>query len=363
MAVPSNRHPLQANTFRNFLWKAAIIALLFNAFGCSRSSPSKPAASNTSIQHHEHNDAAQDEAPSSQAVYEHCARIPDERADAAVFKSKASRLKAQSEIVKLCAVGDTKEALPETLSVLKQFSKSCAAEGAEVIVVLGGLDATFEGIRDVLKALAEGGIPLFALPGDRESRKGFEAAIEHAGKLVIDGIKYRAMIPKWGPTLVGIPGYYRFHHLLAQDQGCSYNRADLDRVAVFVKSLPLPRVLLSHGPPMGQNAFAVDRAFGNVNIGDPLLAGFMKQGKFNFGLFSHIHEAAGHATTLDGKPVQPMEWTDSLLLNIGSADTVLHDDLAQRWSKGTAAFVEFKSKQARFRLIELLSNKSDPPSS
>jgi hypothetical protein len=66
-----------------------------------------------------------------------------------------------------------------------------------------------------------------------------------------------------------------------------------------------------------------------------------------------VHESAGRATTLDERPVGEGEWSDSLLLNVGSADSVPHEDLAGRWSRGSAALVELEGERARYRMVSL----------
>jgi hypothetical protein len=97
----------------------------------------------------------------------------------------------------------------------------------------------------------------------------------------------------------------------------------------------------------------VDRAFGAVNIGDSRLLRLMREGGIKFGIFSHVHESAGHATTVEGKPVPENTWSETLLLNVGSADSVPHEDLDGHWSRGTAALFELLDGRARYRLIDL----------
>jgi hypothetical protein len=96
---------------------------------------------------------------------------------------------------------------------------------------------------------------------------------------------------------------------------------------------------------------AVDRAFGEVNIGDPMLRDLMEEGDVAFGVFGHVHESAGRATTLAGKVVPEGTWSSSLLVNVGAADAVPHEDLRGRWSTGTAAIVELRRGRARYRML------------
>lgn len=249
------------------------------------------------------------------------------------------------------ALGDTREALPETLSQVEQLVQALRRGGATAVVVLGGLDTTFEGTRAVLQRIS-GVLPVVALPGDRESRSGWQAAMDALGARGADLTRGRGLVVPGG-SMVGVPGYFLPHHLFAREQGCSYDARDLDRLAALARRLPPPRLLLSHGPPRGQAPHSVDRAFGGINLGDPRLRALMESAQIRFGLFAHLHESAGHATTLDDRPVPEMVWSDSLLLNVGSADSVPHETLDGSWSGPTAALLELDGGRGRYRMIHL----------
>jgi len=299
-------------------------------------------------------------------AYEHCARVnpsplpklmaaepgPITLAGVQLFARGAvlrPRQKPSPGRLKLGVLGDTRQALPATLARLRHLAKQMKRLGAQAIIVLGGIDSTFEGIRDVLAQLSPK-LPVLALPGDRESRSGFSGAAVNVGQQVVDLILVKALVLP-GASLVGVPGYHLPHHLMAAEQGCSYDWADLQALVSLARELPGPRVLLAHGPPRGAGPHAVDRAFGDINIGDPLLGRLLQQGQFAFGLFSHVHESAGRATTLKGEPVAENQWSTSLLLNVGAVDTVPNQDLQGRWSRGTAALVEVEDRRARYRMI------------
>lgn len=251
----------------------------------------------------------------------------------------------------LGVLSDTKEALPATLRGLDALAERFTKASVAAIVVLGGIDPSFEGTKTVLSHLAKTA-PVLALPGDRESRSGFQAAVQNAGARVIDLVRFRAVVLS-AASLIGIPGYYLPHHLLAKEQGCSYDEKDLKNLIPLAKELPAPRLLLSHGPPLGSGPQAVDWAFGRVNIGDPQLRELMSRAGIQFGLFGHVHESTGHATALDGSPVSPSSWSTSLLLNVGSADSVPHENLDGTWSSGAAAIVEIADGKARYRMLSI----------
>jgi len=269
------------------------------------------------------------------------------------------KLPAQPRLL-LGVLADTRHADKANLEQLTLVRTNLEAAGAHAILVLGGLDSTYEGTREALLRL-KGKLPVLALAGDRASRSGFSGAVENLGAGMVDLGLARAILHP-AATLISVPGYHLIHELLAGSQGCSYDTHDLDEVASLAQTLPAPRVLLAHGPPRGSGPGAIDRAFGQINAGDPQLTRLLEEGAFSFGLFAHLHEAGGRGVRLkSGAPVKPKSATPSLLLNVGSADATPHEDLAGSWSRGTLALVEFLSGNATYRVIKLdgASNSSE----
>jgi Icc-related predicted phosphoesterase len=262
---------------------------------------------------------------------------------------KAPKQRGMSSRLVFGVLADTKEALPETLKHLDWFIAQFKRHRVMALILLGGIDPTFEGIRAVLHKL-QLVAPVLALPGDRESQSGFQAAAEAFTAKVIDLVQLRGVVLP-GLSILAVPGYYLPHHLMAAEQGCSYTAKDMEQLVTLAQTLPPPRLLLAHGPPRQSGSFALDWAFGQVNIGDPLLAKLLVQADIHFGLFGHVHESAGRATTREGQAVEPMSWSKSLLLNVGAVDAVPHENLAGQWSYGTAAIVEIAQGQARYQML------------
>ena len=338
-------------------WWLVCVALLA---GCPRAGPGASAGRDTGT-------AGQDSAPTRPAPvgFEACARVAPPPVDrvkpvtlagvrlvlqGAVMRP-APHQRASSRRLVLGVLADTRFADEANVSRLRLLRDHLVSLGAHAIVVLGGLDATYEGTRALLGAL-HGRLPLLALPGDRASRSGFSGALENLGQGVVDFTLVRAVVHP-AATLVGVPGYHLTHHLRAEVQGCSYDREDLAEVATLALTLPAPRILLSHGPPRAEGPGAVDRALGGINAGDPALTRLLGAGKFQFGLAAHLHEAGGHATTLAGAPVAPGDSAEGLLLNVGSADRVPHENLRRGTSSGTAALITLDHGIATHRVIDL----------
>lgn len=254
----------------------------------------------------------------------------------------------------LGVVADTHVDSPENRRHLERARDRLTDAGAQAIVVLGGLDPTYEGTRELLNSLG-GKRPILALPGDRESESGFSAAVENLASMArpdagfVDLTLVRALLLPQA-TLMGVPGYHLPHHHLAGVQGCGYDDRDLRELARLARLLPEPRLLVAHGPPRSAR---IDLGYGREHLGDPMLRRLIVAGGFRFGLFAHLHESGGQAETLDGRPVPPGVFSDSLLLNIGSSDATPQEDLDGRFHTGQAALFEISSGRARFRILPL----------
>ena len=257
----------------------------------------------------------------------------------------------------LGVLADIHQADEDNLKQLGRIRALLEQAGAHAIVVLGGMDATYEGTRAALASL-KGKLPLLALPGDRASRSGFSGAVENLGQGVVDLTLARAVVHP-AATLISVPGYHLVHNLRAAEQGCSYDAEDLREVAALARQQGAPRVLLAHGPPRGKGPGAIDRAFGGINAGDPRLTRLLEQGDFAFGLFAHLHESGGRAARADtGEAIPLGTWASSMLVNVGSADATPHEDLAGFWSRGIALLVTFHQGRATYRVIDPNSSET-----
>ena len=269
--------------------------------------------------------------------------------EARTTRDPLGRQAGRPERLLLGVLSDPREALPQTLAQLARLQARFRAAQVDAVVVLGGLDGAFVGAVRLLRAL-RGPWALLALAGDRLSAEGFQAALRHAEPGAIDLTRTQIVaLPQL--TLVGIPGYPLPHHHLAGAQGCGFDAGELALLGERLRGSTTPRLVLAHAPPRGRGPAAVDRARGEVNIGDSALRDWIERNGVRFGVFGHVHEAAGQATRLDGTPVAPERWTDSLLLQVGSIDAVPHQQRDGRWSKGTAALLELEGERARYTMI------------
>lgn len=264
--------------------------------------------------------------------------------------------------LRLGVVSDPHEALPQTLAQIARLVDHFAAAQVDAVTVLGGLDSSFIGAVRLLRAL-RGPWALLALAGDRSSAEGFQAALRHADPSAID-LTRTQIVALPALTIVGVAGYHLPHHAQAGAQACGYDAADLALLGERLRGTASPRLLLAHGPPRGRGRDAIDRAWGGINIGDPVLRRWIARAGVRFGVFGHVHEAAGRATRLDGSPLAAGVWSDSLLLQVGSCDALPHQQRVDHpstgaWSGGTAAVIEIDGGRARYTMIRAGAPKAD----
>lgn len=231
---------------------------------------------------------------------------------------------------------------------LEKFKNS----GVQAIVVAGGLGSTAQQVGAILDNLAKAPVPILVCPGAQENYDIFKNAVRKAREKnpqILDMTRVRRF-RIGNVTIVSLPGYHKPFYLEAGERGCAYNKGDLEKtVNLFEKKRT--NVLLSPSPPRGAFEHCVDRGRGHVNIGDEMLAQAMKSSQVKFGLFGHVYESGGHATTNSGAAVASGVWQESLFIQAGSADAVPVSFVGGGRSTGMAQIVEFSGGRGRFRTL------------
>jgi Icc-related predicted phosphoesterase len=113
--------------------------------------------------------------------------------------------------------------------------------------------------------------------------------------------------------------------------------------------LPVPRLLLTHGPPRSAREGGVDQVTGGSHVGDPRLNEVFEQGGFNVHVFGHIHEAGGQAETPEGDPVPPGTPAARLLLNAAPGHPWILLDGSH--TPGQAMIVRMANSTVSYRII------------
>ncbi|MCP4499554.1 MAG: hypothetical protein GY822_06260 [Deltaproteobacteria bacterium] len=252
---------------------------------------------------------------------------------------------------------DVKDYSPENAANIRVAKSFFKKEKVDLVAITGDLGESVESIEKVLTEVADLGVPILVIAGNRECRTHFTAALNKvsaAHKNVINMNTIR-VVNADDASFVSLPGYYNRSYIHCAD-GCEYSPDDVKALEGFTKLATAPaKVILSHGPPeMAGQEKGLDRIHEGVNVGDPELAAFLKKGSLPFGLFGNIQEAGGHATDLSGKKViEQGAFADSLYLNPGPIDAVRWAMLDGTESLGMAGLMKIKGKQASYKVYRV----------
>jgi Icc-related predicted phosphoesterase len=221
----------------------------------------------------------------------------------------------------LGVLGPINEASGENLFALRRDVAFFAKSQADAIVVTGDVGEVASGIERAVDELAQSGLPVLVVIGNRECRADYNDGVRAAQQKhpnVVDLNAIRAVeFPE--ATLVSLPGYHDPNYINC-DTGCRYTQGTLQDVVTLAEGSKAPVVLVSHGPPRGEGSQAIDYAESGGNVGDPQINQAITAAKIHFGLFSNIKEAGGRATDLAGTTRIPQDtFVDSLFLNPGPA--------------------------------------------
>jgi Icc-related predicted phosphoesterase len=256
-------------------------------------------------------------------------------------------------VVTLGVLGAIKDFSPESRHAMDRFFERFEKAAVDAVVLLGDLAATETEITQILLYTARRGWPVMALIGNTEGRSAFNNAFLAALKLSPNLVNLDLIrrVDLGAVALVSVPGYIdrRFVH---QTSGCTYKPEDLDRVKPFLAG-DVPVVLLSHGPPAGKDAAGLDHAVEAGNVGDPHLAGLMREARIPFGLFSHILEAGGRAVDAQGKPLTGGVFRKEFQVNIGSANPLAWQLNSGKVSCGMGLLARFRDGQGAFEFVHL----------
>ncbi len=213
----------------------------------------------------------------------------------------------------------------------------------------------YQDILSSLEALAETGLPVFAIPGNHERTEDWNAALAQVRASypnVIDMARYRVFDGD-DVDIVSLPGYQireDSEHRFIPDDGYFASPQRIQETERLAEGLDDPIVLLTHGA--GRTASPGPATiYSGDDVGDEATTQMMRDAGIHFAVVGHIHEAAGLATRLDGTPVPEGEWSDEFVLNAGTLLDWRMLDGAVR--QGTAALVTVDGGRARFEMVYL----------
>lgn len=241
----------------------------------------------------------------------------------------------------------------ENMLNLKKYVEFFKAEKADAIIAAGDNGESLESIVRVMTPLAETGLPVFAVLGNRECGGHFNDAMAELQKKFPNVVNFSNVrhVEFGSVDLISLPGYHdkRYIHC---PSGCQYFKQDVDALKPIAKAAKNPVVLVAHGPPHGATQNALDSATEAGNVGDANINGLVAEAAIPFGIFANIKEAGARATDLDGTNViKPDTFADKLYLNPGPADAVGWTMNDGTQSLGMAATLTVQGKQAKYKVF------------
>jgi hypothetical protein len=266
--------------------------------------------------------------------------------DAPAAKEKVRAAKGE---VRIGVLAGLKDADDENVAFIKRLVAELVQRGAEVLIADGDLGDNSDEQETLLGALADTGLPILAVAGNREVRSDLDAAegeLRKKGARILD-LSHTRVVELGDATVVGLPGGFERRQLHA-DGACVYVQRDIDLLAAALDRLPPPVLLVMAVPPRGRDANALDVSDGQ-NVGDPRLAALLR--KAPFGVFAQVWEAGGRAVDGSGARVPAGAESDRLYLNPGAADHTPWPMSDGGTVAGQAALLTVRARKASWQLI------------
>lgn len=266
-------------------------------------------------------------------------------------EAPSSRVKLRSATgeVRIGVLAGLKDADDDNLLVLKKLVAELQRRSADVLVADGDLGDNPDEQETLLGALAETGLPVLAVAGNREVRSDLDAAeaeLRKKGAHLFD-LSHDRIVDLGDATIASLPGTFERRQLHA-DGACVYGQKDLDALAEALGRAPQPVVLVAALPPRGADKNALDVSEGQ-NVGDPRLLPLLQHAPF--GIFGQVWESGGRAIDSMGKPVAPGVQSDRLYLNPGAADRTPWPMADGTTASGLAALLTVRGKKASWEKI------------
>ena len=248
--------------------------------------------------------------------------------------------------LKIGVLGAIKDPDPDTRDNLKRAMKQFKKLGVHFVVANGDLIGDEAGdLTKVIKMIGEEiPLPVFVHSGNYEWTTAFTDALAAEGKVhpQVFNMNLLRHVDLGGVHLFSLPGWSNRKFVKAA--ACYYGKHDVEDLKAQLKPIVDKGeivIITAHGPPRGQGKQSLDFAFEAGNVGDEDLEKLIKELPVHFGLFSHILEAGGRATTdIERQPPVRLPMSKaatSLYLNAGSASSFAYPMLDKKTSRGMAA--------------------------
>ena len=268
----------------------------------------------------------------------------------------------KDSVARIGVLSAPKDGTQITVENIKHFVRKFKLAQVNWVVVNGDIGHDKRSMVRILKPLGRLNVPVLVMVGNGESVHDFNDALSDLMERPrnIFNMNFTRTVEGDDVTLVGVPGYFNRDFVYAED-GCVYDAKSLRRIKMLThgkkkkrrkrKKITKPVVLISHGPPMGRGESGIDRIYENQNVGDPALENVMKRLGIRFGIFGHILESAGRATTIEHTIVEPGQEAESLLVNAGSVSGIPWTLLNGIKSHGMAIIMTLHNGKASYEIL------------
>jgi Icc-related predicted phosphoesterase len=279
-----------------------------------------------------------------------------------VWGSTAKREGRWSGPLTIGVLGAIKDATDDTKKNLLKAKAAFAKAKVDVLLLNGDVAETAE-ITDVARMIGDvfgDDRPIFLHSGNSEWTSGFTnafAELEKAHPAVFNMNLIRD-VDLGGIHLVSLPGWSVKQFV--KQGGCHYEARHVDEIRArlqAIKDRGERAILTAHGPPRGPDKASLDRTWDFGNVGDEALATLLQDGVVDIGIFGHILEAGGRATSDPVKhrplPLPMKKPVDRLFVNVGSASSTGVALLTKKTSRGMAAVVAVDTDTGRAKVTFL----------
>lgn len=250
--------------------------------------------------------------------------------------------------LKIGVLGAIKDAEYNTQQNIKKAAREFKKLGVHIVVANGDLIGDEAGdLAKVARMLGDTlKVPTFVHSGNYEWTSAFTetftgTAAQYPHLFNMNLLRH---VDLGGVHLFSLPGWSV--RQFVKPAACYYDEEQVDTLQAQLKPLVDKGetvVVVAHGPPRGRGKQSIDFAANAGNVGDENLQAMLRDVPVKFGIFSHILEAGGRATS-DVERHTPLKLplrrpVDKLYVNAGSASSFGWQMLDKKTSKGMAAVV------------------------
>ena len=276
---------------------------------------------------------------------------------AAPFDAPGAREKLRTATgeLKIGVLAGLKDADEENVAFIRKLVAELKRRGAEALIADGDLGDNPDEQETLLGSLAESGLPVLAIAGNREVRSeldAVEAELRKKGSRIVD-LSHTRIADLGDATVVGLPGAFERRQLHSEG-ACVYVQKDIEAVSAALDRVTAPAIFVASIPPRGQDVRALDVSDGQ-NLGDPRLSQLLQ--KAQFGIFGQVWESGGRAVDGRGAPVPPKTEVAQLYLNPGAADRTPWPMADGSTVAGQAALLTVHGRKAAWESVRLAEEK------